>query len=103
LAATSDRNFSQLRKDLDGLREHEVRARLEKALYRDAEAEFVEKYLHEKEIGRLKAAQAEQTSIARSSKNAAWIAATFAIIAAIAAVVSAAVAIVALFNRGWSL
>ena len=68
--------------ELDGLTELDIRARLATGIWGDEKRRLVQLYLDEKELTRSQATQAEQTTIARSAKNAAWIAAFAAVVAA---------------------
>jgi hypothetical protein len=74
--------------ELDGLLEHEIRARLATGIWGDEKRRLVQLYLDEKAFERAKAEQADQVAIARSAKNAAWAAAIFAAVAALAALIA---------------
>lgn len=68
--------------------ESKVRANLEAGRYGRPKDGLARQWLWEKEEARKRASNAEQMSVARSAKNAAWAAAIAAIIAAIAAVIA---------------
>jgi hypothetical protein len=71
--------------ELDALPEMVVRSRLEKGVWRDEKSKLVERYLHEKALGREKEVQADQIDLARRANNIAFAA---IIIAALALLVS---------------
>jgi hypothetical protein len=80
--------------DLEKIGEEGVRANLVTKVYGDlgAKHDLAEAWLESKERSRIAASSAEQHRIARSAKNAAWIAAIAAIVAAIAAAIAAVIA-----------
>jgi len=84
--------------ELDELLDHEIEARIKAAIWSQEKCKYAQRFLDQRALARAKAVHVEQTNIARSSKNAAWVAATFAIVSAIAAIIAATVAVIALFN-----
>jgi hypothetical protein len=70
------------------LLESELRANLEAGNWSGERREFARRMLDDMVLEHAKAPLAEQTAIARSAKNAAWVAAIFAAIAALAALVA---------------
>ncbi len=74
--------------ELDGLSKYEISARIKRGIWGGEQAKVAQHYLNEKMLARLKAAQADQVEIARSAKNAAWVAAFFAAIAVLVAVIA---------------
>lgn len=78
--------------ELDELGEESVRHNLAKKVYREGQPkiELVREWLRQREEARMEASSREQMRIARSAKNAAWMAAIAAAIAAICAIIATA-------------
>jgi hypothetical protein len=62
------------KEELDQLSDQEIEARLAAAVWVDDKRAAVLRYLEEKKLGRKKAAQSGELEIARSAKEAAWVA-----------------------------
>jgi hypothetical protein len=62
------------KEELDQLSDQEIEARLAAAVWVDDKRAAVLRYLEEKKLGRKKAAQSGEFEIARSAKEAAWVA-----------------------------
>jgi hypothetical protein len=76
--------------------EQQVRINLARKTYDSRRTHLAEAWLAQKERSSGEAASVEQRRIARSAKNAAWVAATAAIIAVVVAAISASIAYVSL-------
>lgn len=74
--------------ELDGLSKYEIEARIRLGILGSKEAKAAQEYFDQHALAFSKAAQADRVEIARSAKNAAWVAAIFAAIAALAAVIA---------------
>lgn len=78
---------------LDELGESEVRSRLVGGIWNARRRGFAEAWLHERERERSDSSNSEQMHVARSAKNAAWVAAIAAIVATTCAIVSIAISL----------
>lgn len=74
---------ARYREEFEQIGPDDVRSRLKAHLYDQEKSEHARRWLDEKDHGEDRSLKRESNQIARSAKNAAWIAATMAIIAVI--------------------
>ena len=98
--ATKPKDAIKVYPDVDELLDHEIEARIKQSIWSREKLVYAQHVLDRRALNRAKDAQAEQTEIARSAKDAAWESAkaakganaraTIAIVVSIVAVVLAA-------------